>query len=205
MLKTLRSLFAAPEPAVPKPPREEYVSPRDKHARAIHDFLLSAVLDRALSESEIAAIVLAEAITLNGEIVTLGWPSEVDYVFERFLSEGVSFRSYVEERTEAASRARAEGIFESRAAVGWHFALSDDFIRSIERIDKKLQGRVLEAITKIAQSPTTAMGDTIKPLGADLKGLWRYRVGDYRLVYAPDQQTGHITLMSFEARGDVYS
>jgi hypothetical protein len=38
------------------------------------------------------------------------------------------------------------------------FALSDDFIKSVERIDRKLQGRVLEAIAKIARAPTTVVG-----------------------------------------------
>ena len=61
----------------------------------------------------------------------------------------------------------------------WGFKITDQFMSSIKRIDKKLQGRILEAITKISLSPTTSTGNTIKPLTGDLEGFWRYRIGDY--------------------------
>lgn len=200
VLKTLRSLFVSAEP-----PREEIVSPEVRRAQLIHTHLLSAVSDHALSESEIAATVLAEALSISGELVTLAWPFEIEDAFDRLKGEQVGFRRYVKDRDESFRQAYAEGVRFSLRRPDWHFTLSDDFIKSVERIDRKLQGRVLEAITKIAQSPTTVVGDTVKPLTADLKGLWRYRVGDYRLVYALDIDTNHVTLLTFEARGGVYA
>lgn len=87
----------------------------------------------------------------------------------------------------------------------WKFSLSPEFIKSISKIDKKLQGRILEAITKITKSPTTPAGDTVKPLTNDLAGFWRYRIGDYRLIYVPNEKIREVTLMSFAARGSVYT
>ncbi|MFT3847576.1 MAG: type II toxin-antitoxin system RelE/ParE family toxin [Propionivibrio sp.] len=200
MLKALRSLFLTAEQ-----PQEESVSFEVRRAKFIRSSLLSAVAAGALAPSETVAAVTAEAATLQSSLVSFGWPNEIDHAFERLQSEDVGFHAYAEEKAEAFRKAYAEGIRFSLRAPDWRFALSDDFIKSIERIDKKLQGRVLEAITRIAQSPTTVVGDTMKPLTADLKGLWRYRVGDYRLVYAPDTEAKHITLLSFETRGDVYS
>ena len=75
---------------------------------------------------------------------------------------------------------------------------------SINRIDKKLQGRILEAITKLTLSPITSTGDTIKPLTGDLEGFWRYRIGDYRLIYKPVEKFREILLISFSSRGSVY-
>ena len=75
---------------------------------------------------------------------------------------------------------------------------------SIKKMDKKLQGRILEAITKITLSPTTSSGDTIKPLTADLEGYWRYRIGDYRLIYKPVEKLREILLISFGSRGSAY-
>jgi hypothetical protein len=51
-------------------------------------------------------------------------------------------------------------------------------------IDRKLQGRILEALVEITKNPTEVRGDTVKPLTGDLKGFWRYRVGDYRIAIA---------------------
>ena len=86
----------------------------------------------------------------------------------------------------------------------WGFKITDQFMSSIKKHDKKIQGRILEAITKITLSPKTIMGDTIKPLTGDLEGYWRYRIGDYRLIYKPVEKLSEILLISFSSRGSVY-
>jgi mRNA-degrading endonuclease RelE of RelBE toxin-antitoxin system len=82
--------------------------------------------------------------------------------------------------------------------------MSRAFTKAISGIDRKLQGRVLEALSEICVDPITQRGDTIKPLRADLDGCWRYRIGDFRLVYSPDLQSGDITLLAFAGRGSIY-
>jgi mRNA-degrading endonuclease RelE of RelBE toxin-antitoxin system len=82
--------------------------------------------------------------------------------------------------------------------------MSNGFSKAISGIDRKLQGRVLEALADIGRDPLTPRGDTIKPLRAELGGCWRYRIGDYRLIYSPDLETGDITLVGFAARGSIY-
>jgi mRNA interferase RelE/StbE len=97
-----------------------------------------------------------------------------------------------------------EGPMEKEAPAKWYAGLTDQFIKDIQDIDRKLQGRILQAVTKIIKDPTDQRGDTIKPLGSDFKGLWRYRIGDFRLVYLPDPETNQITFISFASRGEVY-
>lgn len=86
----------------------------------------------------------------------------------------------------------------------WLLKISNEFNRSIKRIDRKLQGRILEAITYISENPLSTKGDTAKPLEGALKGLWRYRIGDFRLIYRHDIENNHIELLTFSGRGDVY-
>jgi mRNA-degrading endonuclease RelE of RelBE toxin-antitoxin system len=83
--------------------------------------------------------------------------------------------------------------------------MSSAFSKDIVHIDRKLQGRILEALVEITENPTEVRGDTVKPLTADLKGCWRYRVGDYRIIYSPNKSTGDITLLAFDARGSAYA
>ena len=87
----------------------------------------------------------------------------------------------------------------------WGFKITDQFMRSTKKLDKTLEGRILEAIMKLRSSPTTSSGDTIKPLTGDLEGFWRYRIGDYRLIYKPVEKFREILLISFSSRGSVYS
>jgi len=86
----------------------------------------------------------------------------------------------------------------------WLMAFTKDFKKEITAVDKKLQGRILVAISKIADDPLKSEGNTCKPLVGEKAGYWRYRLGDYRLVYYPDKSCGNITLMHFAARGGVY-
>lgn len=89
---------------------------------------------------------------------------------------------------------------ESNCLIG----LSGEFIKSIKKVDKKIKGRILEAIQLISKNPTMQKGDTIKPLADRFKGLWRYRIGDYRLVYRPDKDSQQITLLLFGPRSNIY-
>jgi mRNA-degrading endonuclease RelE of RelBE toxin-antitoxin system len=87
----------------------------------------------------------------------------------------------------------------------WFIGMTSGFSKDINKIDRKLQGRILEALNEITQNPVSLRGDTVKPLSGELEGCWRYRIGDYRLIYSPDKSTGDITLLAFESRGSVYS
>jgi mRNA-degrading endonuclease RelE of RelBE toxin-antitoxin system len=90
----------------------------------------------------------------------------------------------------------------------WSLQITPNFKRSIENVDKKIKGRILEALTELILSPTEIRGDTIKPLTGDQKGLWRYRIGDFRLIYRPQQPPPPpptVQLLTFGPRSEVYS
>jgi mRNA-degrading endonuclease RelE of RelBE toxin-antitoxin system len=86
----------------------------------------------------------------------------------------------------------------------WFIGLSKEFRKATEKIDRKLKGRILDAIGRIAENPMKQKGDTVKPMKGGSKGLWRYRIGDYRIVYHPDPQNERVVLLAFAARGAAY-
>ena len=88
----------------------------------------------------------------------------------------------------------------------WLLGMTDEFRRGITTADRKLQGRILVAIVYIARTPVSPKGDTVKALSGELRGkaLWRYRIGDYRLVYRVNEQRRLIMLVAFTSRGDAY-
>jgi mRNA-degrading endonuclease RelE of RelBE toxin-antitoxin system len=88
---------------------------------------------------------------------------------------------------------------------GWLFSPTSSFRDSVSRLDKKLQGKILGSVIEICQNPTQVLGDTIKPLSGDLKGKWRYRIGDYRLIYQPDEKNRIIFLLAVFPRGGAYA
>ncbi len=86
----------------------------------------------------------------------------------------------------------------------WLVNMTIEFAKNVQSVDKKLQGRILEAIIELIEDPTSARGDTVKQLRGRMRGLWRVRLGDYRLVYKPELERRLIVLLSFDSRGSAY-
>ena len=96
-------------------------------------------------------------------------------------------------------------VAEPDAREDWTMLWSPDFEKSVRKLDKNLQGRVLAAMLDVLEQPVTPRGDTVKPLTEDLKGLWRYRVGDYRLVYLPQPKVHKVLFVDVGSRGGIYN
>jgi mRNA interferase RelE/StbE len=100
------------------------------------------------------------------------------------------------------SRRRPENDFQN--AEDWKTLFTKTFKKEVGTLDKKFQGRVMEAVLEIAEEPTKLIGDTKKPLVGDLAGQWRYRIGDYRIVYRPEASGFLIIFLRCSSRGDIY-
>jgi mRNA-degrading endonuclease RelE of RelBE toxin-antitoxin system len=88
--------------------------------------------------------------------------------------------------------------------IEWGFGLSDSFNKHVQKLDAKLRGRILTCLIDIAKDPMTPRGNTIQPLEGDKKGLWRYREGDYRIIYYPDKSKSQVTIMDVDSRDEIY-
>ena len=76
------------------------------------------------------------------------------------------------------------------------YDISSDVIKAISKLDAKTAGRIFKSIMGLPNK-----GD-IKPLDGNLAGLFRLRVGDWRVIFSLENNTimiGHIL-----PRGDVY-
>jgi len=86
----------------------------------------------------------------------------------------------------------------------WYIGHSAKFTKAVSKLDKNLKSRILDAINKIQRNPLKLIGDTQKPLSGELKGAWRHRIGDFRLVYIPVKEVGNILLVDLDSRGSIY-
>jgi superfamily I DNA/RNA helicase/mRNA-degrading endonuclease RelE of RelBE toxin-antitoxin system len=70
-------------------------------------------------------------------------------------------------------------------------------------LPKNLQKQASRAHAELEQDPVAPRGDAIKPLkGWD--NLWRYRLGDYRLIYSVMPEAQVVQLLAIGPRKDVY-
>ena len=82
--------------------------------------------------------------------------------------------------------------------------MTEEFIKSIRKYDKALQARILVALSELCKDPTSPKGDTVMPLKGSMRGFWRYRIGDFRLLYRADPEHRRVMLMAFTPREAAY-
>lgn len=87
--------------------------------------------------------------------------------------------------------------------MSWFITHKPSYDTDFIDLPKDLQKQATQAHAELAADPVTPRGNTIKKLKG-WENLWRYRLGDYRLIYAavPAQQV--VQLLAIGPRGEVY-
>jgi len=82
-------------------------------------------------------------------------------------------------------------------SVVWHERALDD----LKALDKTIAGKIVDRIKiHLVQDPER-LG---KPLKGVLKGLFRYRWGDYRIIYTLEKADARISVLFIGHRKNVY-
>lgn len=152
---------------------------------------------------------LRQTSNLSRPVKYFGAGCDFSDVLDAFWDENIPPNIFLElssARAELLDHGRESHsrILFSLAEPEWFVGFSSEFLKCISSVDGKMRGRILDAIGKLSYDPLQPVGNTIKPLTANLSGLWRYRIGDERLVYFPNKSTRRITLLYFGSRSDVY-
>ncbi len=85
----------------------------------------------------------------------------------------------------------------------WFITHKPSYDTNFIDLPKDLQKQATQAHAELAQDPVTPRGNTIKKLkGWD--NLWRYRLGDYRLIYSALPENKVVQLLALGPRGSVY-
>jgi len=79
----------------------------------------------------------------------------------------------------------------------WH----EDALNDLQKLDRQDAKRIVEKVkTFLLQNPTK-LG---VPLKGSLKGFYRYRIGNYRIIYAIDFQEREILVLFINHRKNIY-
>ena len=83
----------------------------------------------------------------------------------------------------------------------WSLEFSSSVLKDLRKIPKGDQERILKYLQKIAQ--LSSPRDCGKPLKGK-KELWRYRVGDYRMICTLEDKQCTILVLVVRHRKNVY-
>lgn len=84
----------------------------------------------------------------------------------------------------------------------FRIAITSRCRKEIKKSPKHIQGKVEEALAEIAVNPYH--GEHIKAMQGQYAGYYRYRIGNYRLIYEIREKQIMVIAVKFGARGDVY-
>ncbi len=86
--------------------------------------------------------------------------------------------------------------------MAWKIKFSEKADKAFNKLDKPIQLRVTKKIKEIAKYDDPKLQG--KALPGNLAGLWRYLVGDYRLICLIENHTLLILVLDIGHRRDVY-
>lgn len=84
----------------------------------------------------------------------------------------------------------------------WEIVLTKPAKRVYDRASKDIKQRLESCFEDLEKNPI--YGNNIKPLTGQLKGLIRYRVGDWRLIYRLFKEKKIVEIVAILPRGKAY-
>lgn len=85
----------------------------------------------------------------------------------------------------------------------WRIEIARSAEKQIQKLDRKAQKAILDFLRNRLQ-PSEDPRLFGKPLHGDKKSLWRYRVGDYRLICDIQDERITVLILRVGHRKDVY-
>jgi mRNA interferase RelE/StbE len=82
-------------------------------------------------------------------------------------------------------------------SIQWH----EESINDLKKIDRQTKKKIIARVKDYLSKDPISMG---KPLKGIFKGLYRYRYGSYRIIYAIDRRSVVILILRIADRKDVY-
>lgn len=75
-------------------------------------------------------------------------------------------------------------------------------IKDLSSLPKKVQTEIADALESLAKNPRRALG--VKDLKGKLKGVWRLRVGEYRVAYTIKDLELIVLVIRIGNRKEIY-
>jgi mRNA interferase RelE/StbE len=87
--------------------------------------------------------------------------------------------------------------------LAWRVEWEDETVKELKKLDARAQRNIVRYLgEKIAtEDDPRRFGD---PLRKDLKGLWKYRIGDYRIICSIEDKSVVVLVVRVGHRRSVY-
>ena len=88
--------------------------------------------------------------------------------------------------------------------MSWSIRVSSIAEKYFKRLDKKLQRKIKEKLRALSRQQNPLENVQVRALTGELKGFYRLRIGDYRIIFALLEEEKVIAIVNILPRGDAY-
>ncbi len=86
----------------------------------------------------------------------------------------------------------------------WKVELSHESLKYLKKLNKKTSQRLLTGLEKLESSENPLSHKDVRPLVGKLRGFYRLRIGEKRLIFELDRESKRIGILAIIPRGDAY-
>lgn len=88
--------------------------------------------------------------------------------------------------------------------MSWTIKVSSKAEKYFKRLDNNIKQRIKEILSEMSLLTNPREHFSVKPLTGQLKGFYRLKVGDYRIIFSILKEDRIIAVVNIAPRGDVY-
>lgn len=86
----------------------------------------------------------------------------------------------------------------------WNVELSKSALKALERLGKRTSSRILDRLGELEDDENPLRHKDVRPLEGKLKGFYRLRSGEYRIIFELDSSDRRIGILAIVPRGKGY-
>jgi mRNA interferase RelE/StbE len=86
----------------------------------------------------------------------------------------------------------------------WKLELSKDSLKYLEKLGKGGGLRILDRLDELSRTENPIFHKDVRPLAGKLKGFYRLRIGDLRVIFEIDWTEKRVGVLAVVPRGNAY-
>ncbi len=86
----------------------------------------------------------------------------------------------------------------------WKLELSKDSWKYLEKLGKKRSLQILDRLEEVGERENPTVHQDVRPLAGKLKGFYRLRIGELRVIFEIDWAAKRIGVLAIVPRGNAY-
>jgi len=88
--------------------------------------------------------------------------------------------------------------------MSWSIKVSSIAEKYFKKLDKKRRRKIAEKLLVLSRQQNPLENAQVKALTGELKGFYRLRIGDYRIIFALLEEEKVIAVVNIFPRGNAY-